>query len=81
MTAEELYQKEFGNADNIPRESVIRLIKHFAKALKIEREQALRIHDVVGRSEQLKALLERLLENNMCSHAGDELIEEALKGF
>jgi hypothetical protein len=43
--------------------------------------KALRIHDVSGRSEQLKALLEKLLENNMCSHAGDELIEEALKGF
>jgi hypothetical protein len=36
---------------------------------------------VSGRSEQLKALLEKLLENNMCSHDGDELIEEALKGF
>jgi hypothetical protein len=43
--------------------------------------EALRIHDVSGQSEQLKALLEKLLENNMCSHAGDELIEEALKGF
>lgn len=53
MTAEELYRKEFGNADSIPKESVIRLLKHFAKALKIEREQALRIHDVVRRSEQL----------------------------
>lgn len=36
---------------------------------------------VVGQSEQLKALLRKLLENNMCSHAGDELIEEALKRF
>jgi hypothetical protein len=43
--------------------------------------EALRIHDVSGRSGQLKALLEKLLENNMCSLAGDELIEEALKGF
>jgi hypothetical protein len=43
--------------------------------------QALCIHDVVGRSEQLKALLEKLLNENMCSVAGDELIEEALKGF
>ncbi len=53
MTAEELYQKEFGNADSIPKESVIRLLKHFAKALKIEREQALHIRAVVGQSEQL----------------------------
>lgn len=53
MTAEELYQKEFGNADSIPKESVIRLLRHFAKAIKLEREQALRIHDVVGQSEQL----------------------------
>jgi hypothetical protein len=37
--------------------------------------------DVSGRSEQLKTLLIKLLENNMCSHAGDELIIEALKGF
>ena len=43
--------------------------------------EQLRKHGVVGQSEQLKALLEKLLENNMCSHAGDELIEEALKGF
>jgi len=48
MTAEELYRKEFGNADSIPKKSVIRLLKHFAKALKIEREQALHIHDVSG---------------------------------
>ena len=34
---------------------------------------------VSGRSEQLKALLEKLLDNNMCSHAGDELIEQMLK--
>ena len=54
-----------------------RLHKSIIEAL----NEALRIHDVVGRSEQLKALLERLLENNMCSVAGDELIEEALKGF
>lgn len=38
MTAEELYQKEFGNADNIPKESVIRLLRTFVKALKSERE-------------------------------------------
>jgi len=42
---------------------------------------ALRLHGVVGRSEQLKALLEKLLNENMCSVAGDELIEEVLKGF
>lgn len=47
MTAEELYEKEFGDADNIPKESVLRLLRHFAKALELEREQALRIHDVV----------------------------------
>ena len=42
MTAEELYEKEFGNADSIPKESVLRLLRHFAKALKLEREQELR---------------------------------------
>ena len=34
---------------------------------------------VMQRSEQLISLLEKLLENNMCSHAGDELIEPMLK--
>lgn len=34
---------------------------------------------VMQRSEQLISLLEKLLENNMCSHAGDELIEQMLK--
>jgi hypothetical protein len=43
--------------------------------------EKLTIPVVVGQSEQLKALLERLLEENMCSVIGDELIEEALKGF
>ena len=41
----------------------------------------LRQYNVSGQSEQLKDLLEKLLENNMCSHAGDELIKEVLKGF
>ena len=39
----------------------------------------LNIPDVMQRSEQLIYLLEKLLENNMCSHAGDELIENTLK--
>jgi hypothetical protein len=43
--------------------------------------EALRMHAVVGRSEQLKALFEKLLNENMCSVAGDELIEDALKAF
>jgi len=55
--------------------------KLFDKAIKEAVNEALRIHDVVGRSEQLKALLEKLLNENMCSVVGDELIEEALKGF
>lgn len=41
--------------------------------------QALRQYGVLQRSEQLISLLEKLLENNMCSHAGDELIEQMLK--
>jgi hypothetical protein len=39
----------------------------------------LNIPAVMQRSEQLISLLEKLLENNMCSHAGDELIEKMLK--
>lgn len=51
------------------------------KAILEELSEQLRKHAVVGQSEQLKAVLEKLLENNMCSYAGDELIKEALKGF
>ena len=39
----------------------------------------LNIPAVMQRSEQLISLLEKLLENNMCSHTGDELIEQMLK--
>lgn len=39
----------------------------------------LNIPVVMQRSEQLISLLEKLLENNMCSHTGDELIEQMLK--
>jgi len=39
MTPEELYKKEFGDADSVPKESVIRLLQHFAKVLQIERQQ------------------------------------------
>lgn len=46
MKAEELYQKEFGNADSIPKESVIRLLKHFAVALKTEREKIIAEEDI-----------------------------------
>ncbi|HAH37775.1 MAG TPA: hypothetical protein DCL81_15075 [Algoriphagus sp.] len=74
MTAEELYQKEFGNADSVPKESVIRLLKHFAKVIKIEREQALRIHDVVGRSEQLKAFRRWMIENECTKFGSDEFV-------
>ena len=31
MTAEELYEKEFGDADSVPKESVIRLLKNFTR--------------------------------------------------
>lgn len=37
MKAEELYVKEFGNVDSIPKESVIRLLRHFSKVLEMER--------------------------------------------
>lgn len=38
MKPEELYKKEFGDAESIPKESVIRLLNHFSKALKMERQ-------------------------------------------
>ena len=40
MTAEELYKKEYGNLETIPKESVIRLLKHFAIAIKQEKKIA-----------------------------------------
>lgn len=54
MTPEELYEKEFGNADNVPKEQVIRLLKNFARVLHIERSNALRILDIQVKSEQLE---------------------------
>lgn len=51
------------------------------KKLVQQQLKILNIPVVVGRSEQLKALLEILLQENMCSVIGDELIEEVLKGF
>ncbi len=48
--------------------------------LAIEKEnEALRKHAVMQRSEQLISLLERLKDENICSHAGDELIDALLK--
>lgn len=57
--------------------------KRIIDYIKSDREltEQLRQYNVVRQSEQLKDLLEKLLENNMCSHAGDELIKEVLKGF
>ena len=40
MIPEELYLIEFGNADSVPKKSVIRLLNHFAIALKKERKAA-----------------------------------------
>lgn len=40
MTAEELYEKQFGNVDSLPKKHVLGLLKGFAKALKLEREQS-----------------------------------------
>ena len=49
MTAKELYQKEFGNADSVSKEEVIRLLKHFGVVL----------YDKNKEIKQLKALLEK----------------------
>lgn len=35
--------------------------------------------EIAAERDRYREVLERLLEENMCSHAGDELIEEALK--
>jgi len=39
------------------------------------------IPDVSNNEVKLKSLLEKLLEENMCSVVGDELIKEALKSL
>jgi hypothetical protein len=53
------------------------------KYITVLEEQAEQLckHGAVVRREQLKALLEKLLNENMCSVAGDELIKDVLKGF
>ena len=65
------------------REDMIHEPKKLTEALDIVLSEVkkIRLGAVVGRSEQLKALLEKLRDENMCSVVGDELIEEALKGF
>lgn len=52
MTPEKLYKKEFGHAESVPKDQVIRLLKHFARVLHDERSNALRILDVQVKSEQ-----------------------------
>lgn len=83
ITAEEFFRNKVKEQN--PNREVITLSQELITA-----EQGMRwahefkqlhLHDVVGRSKQLKALLEKLLNENMCSVVGDELIEEALKGF
>ena len=55
------------------------LCEQYAKEYHDSEVKKLNIPAVMQRSEQLISLLEKLLENNMCSHAGDELIEQMLK--
>ena len=55
------------------------LCEQYAKEYHDQEVKKLNIPVVMQRSEQLIYLLEKLLENNMCSHAGDELIEQMLK--
>ena len=55
MTAEELYEKEFGNADSIPKESVIRLLRHFGKVLDMERNAAQQNPDLGGNIKKFAA--------------------------
>ena len=64
MTAEELYEKEFGNADSIAKESVIRLLRIFAKALELQRKQSSCVHDAEWRRKQIITFTEWLSENH-----------------
>ena len=72
----ELHNQWRKGAD-IPMETPVRI--GMAIDLVVCELKNLRIAHVMQRSEQLISLLEKLLENNMCSHAGDELIEQMLK--
>jgi len=47
MTAEELYQKEFGTAYNVPKEKVIKLLKRLENVLRKERNKTLRMTNMV----------------------------------
>ena len=56
MKPEELYQKEFGDAESIPKESVVRLLKVFARALNIkERELLISYENKVGHMDRSDA--------------------------
>lgn len=53
MTPEELYEKEFGTAESVPKQAVIQLFEHFAEVLELERNR--QTHDtMVGERVEAK---------------------------
>ena len=70
MNTKILAQNIVNNSSDFTAEQIEKYFEYYAE---------LRLSAVMQRSEQLISLLETLLENNMCSHAGDELIEQTLK--
>ena len=77
MTDHDLLQVVNKWAKDLPNEEIIGIRTAFAVGFRYA--EKLYLHAVMQRSEQLISLLEKLLENNMCSHSGDELIEQILK--
>lgn len=80
MTKEQILQKhftaEFGHDGHGEfMQYILNAMEEYAQ----QQVKNLNIPAVMQRSERLISLLEKLLENNMCSHAGDELIEQMLK--
>ena len=77
MTAEEFYEEEFGNAKSIPKENVIRLLKHFAKVLEIEHSKVSYIAGgkimIYGKIKKLERNLEG--HSYTCFEVGKEISE------
>jgi len=54
------------------------LLEKYAKIYHENEVKKLHLPNITQRNEQLISLVQKLLEENMCSHTGDELIEQVL---
>jgi hypothetical protein len=80
MKAEDFYLKNYGNATSVPKESVIELLKTFAKALQIERSKSDRTAETPTLEDSFLETYwtERLLTYDKASELAEDIVR-ALK--